>query len=197
MTELAQPFLAPWASFFTMTATAAATLIGLMFVVVTLVSGIERTGDSEVGLSTFSTPTVIHFGAALLVSAILIAPWPRLAGAFVLVTLVGLAGVAHMSRVTGKARRLTAYAPDMEDWLWYTILPFVAYASVLAGALSMPLAPGASIWILGGTTTLLIFMGIRNAWDVVTYLTMERIKRPEQAPPPASSSQPPAVVRED
>jgi hypothetical protein len=175
MTDLAQPFLGPWAAFFTMTATAAATLIGLMFVVVTLVSGIERTGDSEVGLSTFSTPTVIHFGAALLVSAILIAPWPRLAGTFALVTLVGLAGVAHMSRVTGKARRLTAYAPDMEDWVWYTIFPFVAYAAVLVGGVAIPFAPPAAIWILGGTTMLLIFIGIRNAWDVVTYLTMERI----------------------
>ena len=175
MTELAQPFLQPWAAFFTMTATAAATLIGLMFVVVTLVSGIERTGDSEVGISTFSTPTVIHFGAALLVSAILIAPWPLLGGTFALVTLVGLAGVAHMSRVAGRARSQTVYAPDTEDWVWYTILPFVAYAAVLVGGIAIPFAPHAALWILGGTTTLLIFIGIRNAWDVVTYLAIERV----------------------
>ncbi|HEY7993391.1 MAG TPA: hypothetical protein VID24_04240 [Candidatus Eremiobacteraceae bacterium] len=184
MTELAQPFLEPWGPFFTMTATAAATLIGLMFVVVTLVTGIERTGDSEVGISTFSTPTVIHFGAALLVSAILIAPWPYLAGTFALVTLVGLAGVAHMSRVAGKARRLTVYDPDMEDWVWYTIFPFVAYAAVLVGGITVPFAPRAALWILGATTTLLIFIGIRNAWDVVTYLAMERVgsqtKRPDE-----------------
>src|SRR5690242_12931045 len=108
MTELAQPYLAPWAGFFTMMATAAATLVGLMFVVVTLLTRIEHPGDAEDGTATFSTPTVIHFGATLLVSGILIAPWPRLAGTFALVTLVGLGGVGHMIRAATSAKRLTA-----------------------------------------------------------------------------------------
>jgi len=46
---------------------------------------------------------------------------------------------------------------------------------VLVGGVTIPFAPPAAVWILGGTTTLLIFIGIRNAWDVVTYLTMERM----------------------
>lgn len=180
MSDLAQPFLGPWAPFFTMTATAAATLVGLMFVVVTLVTRSDRTSDSHLGISTFSTPTVIHFGAVLIISAILVAPWPRLGGTFVIVTLVGLAGVAHMLRVASKARRLTFYDPDTEDWVWYTILPFVAYGAVLVGGIVMPLAPRAALWILGGTTTLLIFTGIRNAWDVVTFIAMGKIGEPAQ-----------------
>lgn len=197
MTELAQPFLEPWAAFFTMMATAAATLVGLMFVVVTLVSRSQNTGDPEVGLATFSTPTVVHFGAALLVSSILIAPWPRLAGTFVLVTLVGAAGVAHMLSVARKARRLTTYDPDIEDWVWYTILPFIAYAAVLVGGITVPFAPRAALWILGGATALLVFMGIRNAWDVVTFITMDRLSATEPAPPPVSPPQAPTVVRKD
>lgn len=186
MTELAQPFLAPWSGFFTMMATAAATLVGLMFVVVTLITRNERTTDSNLGLSTFSTPTVIHFGSSLLVSLILIAPWPRLAGAFVCITLVGVAGVAHMMSVAGQARRMTVYQPDTEDWLWYTIVPFIAYAAVLIGGITMPLAPSAALWILGATVTWLTFTGIRNAWDVVTYLAMGNLEEPKepQSPPP-------------
>jgi len=175
MTELAQPFLAPWAGFFTMMATAAATLIGLMFVVVTLVTRIEQPGDADDGLATFSTPTVIHFGAALLVSSILIAPWPRLGGVFALITLVGLAGFTHMIRVAYKARRLTVYDPDAEDWAWYTVFPFIAYSAVLAGGITIPLGPRLAFWVLAATVMLLIFIGIRNAWDVVTFLAMRNV----------------------
>lgn len=170
MTELAQPFLAPWAGFFTVMATAAATLVGLMFVVLTLVTRNEQRGDADDGIATFSTPTVIHFGATLLVSGILIAPWPRLAGTFALVTLVGLAGVGHMIRVATRAGRLTVYDPDPEDWAWYTILPFVAYIAVLLGGVLLAFAPRAALWILGAAIMLLIFIGIRNSWDVVTFL---------------------------
>jgi len=179
VSELAAPYLGPWSGFFTMMATAAATLVGLMFVVVTLVTRMERTSDSNLGISTFSTPTVIHFGSSLLISSILIAPWPRLAGTFVCITLLGVAGVAHMLSVAGKARRMTIYEPDSEDWVWYTIFPFIAYVAVLVGGITMPLAPNASLWILGATVTWLTFMGIRNAWDVVTYLAMGNLAEPK------------------
>jgi hypothetical protein len=180
MTELAQPYLAPWGAFFSMMATAAATLIGLMFVVITLVTRLERTPESNLGFSTFSTPTVVHFATALLISSILIAPWPRLAGAFVCITLLGVAGVAHMLRVAGKARRMTVYEPDAEDWVWYTIFPSIAYAAVLIGGITMPLAPSAAMWILGATVAWLTFMAIRNAWDIVTYLAMNNLAEPEK-----------------
>lgn len=177
MFDLAQPFLAPWTTFFTMTATAGATLVGLMFVVVTLVTGEQRRTDAGAGLATFSTPTVIHFGAVLLVSAIVVAPWPGLAGASILVTIVGLAGFVRMVRVTHHARQLTEYDPDPEDWAWYTVLPFIAYSAVLAGGMIMLLGPRLALWTLAAGVMLLIFIGIRNAWDVVTYLAITRTQK--------------------
>lgn len=44
-----------------------------MFVVITLLTGKERPEGTEDGIATFNTPTVMHFAAALLVSAVLIA----------------------------------------------------------------------------------------------------------------------------
>ena len=191
MTELAQPYLAPWAGFYTMMATAAATLVGLMFVVVTLVTRGEQRTDADDGIAAFSTPTVIHFGAALLVSSILIAPWPRLAGTFVCITLIGLAGVAHMLSVARRARRLTGYDPDPEDWLWYTIFPFITYVALLIGGVTLPFAPRAALWILGAMVAWLIFMGIRNAWDVVTFLAVRAVSAPQP-----SQTQPPREAHE-
>ena len=74
MTELAE-----WDSFYLIVGSAAGALIGLQFVVMTLIAGQPRTRPvAEVGAA-FATPTVIHFGAALLISAGIRAPWPDVA----------------------------------------------------------------------------------------------------------------------
>jgi hypothetical protein len=161
--------LAAWSNFYVMTGTAAAGLTGLMFVVITLVTGTER-ARSQDGISTFSTPTVLHFGAALFVSAILVAPLHSLAIAATLVGFAGLYGVVYILRVTYRAKRLQLYRPDIEDWTWYNVLPFLAYGAILAGAIVLHAVPGKALLAIAGGVLLLIFIGIRNAWDVVTFL---------------------------
>ncbi len=67
--------LRDWQNFYMMIGTAAATLTGLMFVATSLAAGIERDPSSlDAGISAFNTPTVVHFGAVLLIAAILSAP---------------------------------------------------------------------------------------------------------------------------
>lgn len=152
----------------------AAALTGLMFVVITLMARRERPQDTHAGIATFSTPTVMHFAAALLVSAVLTAPWRSLIQAGVAVAPIGLSGVAYIVRVARRTRQLTFYSADLEDWAWYTILPFVAYAAISAGAIALKAFPVPALFVLSGGVTLLIFIGIRNAWDIVTYITIQR-----------------------
>jgi hypothetical protein len=142
-----------------------------MFVVITLVAG-DRSRSTHEGISTFSTPTVLHFCAALLVSAILSAPWRSLVHAAVLLGLTGLFGVVYVCRVMMRTRRLTVYRPGIEDWVWYAIVPLVAYAAIVVAALLLPWAPTETLFVLGGANVLLIFIGIHNAWDVVTFLAV-------------------------
>lgn len=172
--------LAPWANFYIMTGSAAAALIGLMFVVITLVTGEERVRNNPDGISTFSTPTVLHFSAALLVSAIMSAPWQTLFGPDLLGGILGLCGVLYLVRVTHLARRLATYKPDAEDWTWYTILPFLAYGGLAVAALLVHFGHGGALFGFGGAVTMLIFIGIHNAWDVVTFLA---IGAPDTLPP--------------
>src|ERR1700736_2928532 len=97
MTESASSVLAPWSNFYIMTGSAAGGLTGLMFVVITLLTGAEHLPTiRRDGLSTFSTPTVVHFGAALLVSAILSAPWHSLVPPAALLGIAGLYGVVYV-----------------------------------------------------------------------------------------------------
>ncbi len=174
MAEPASSFLTAWSSFYIMTGSSAAALTGLMFVVITLVSGEERAEGTRDGIATFSTPTVMHFAAAFLVSAVLIMPWRSLVHVGVLAALIGLCGVAYILRVMYRTRRLSIYTADLEDWIWFTILPFVAYGAISAGAIALAVVPGQALFTLAGCVLLLIFIGIRNAWDVVTYLAIRR-----------------------
>ncbi|MGH7757319.1 MAG: hypothetical protein ACREM8_13690, partial [Vulcanimicrobiaceae bacterium] len=83
-----------------------------------------------------------------------------------------LSGVVYVLRVIRRTKRLSAYTPDLEDWIWYTILPFVAYGAIFAGAIVLPTLPVKALFVLAGGVVLLIFIGIRNAWDIVTYLAV-------------------------
>jgi hypothetical protein len=174
MAETVSPFLTAWSSFYVMTGSSAAALTGLMFVVITLVTRTDRAEDTHAGISTFSTPTVMHFAAVLLVSAVLIAPWRSLLHAGVVVALIGLLGLAYILRVMHRTRRLTIYTADFEDWMWYTILPFVTYGAISAGGIALAAAPVQALFILAGGVVLLLFIGIRNAWDIVTYVAIVR-----------------------
>lgn len=174
MAETASSVLAPWSNFYVMIGSASAALTGLMFVVITLMAGFERQEGSRDAVSTFSTPTVVHFSTTLFVSATLCAPWHGLVPPAVLLGLAGLGGLVYVLTVMFRTKRLTIYEADFEDWACYTILPLVGYGAVLGGGSLLSFVPDRALFALAGGVALLIFIGIRNAWDGVTYLVLER-----------------------
>jgi hypothetical protein len=141
-----------------------------MFVVISLVRAQEAQSSRD-GISTFSTPTVMHFAASLFVSAILVAPWRSLLYPGVFVAIVGLYGVVYILRIALRTKRLRTYRADLEDWTWYTFLPFVAYGAIFGGGLELSAhAAPKGLFAVAGGALLLVFIGIHNAWDVVTFL---------------------------
>src|SRR5438067_2105647 len=134
--------LATWQNFYILVGAAAATLTGLMFVVITLIVQLRvQVSSPRSGISVFNTPNVFHFGAALLVAAILSAPWQALWPAGLLLGLCGLAGVTYVVIVLRRVRRQTDYQPVMEDWLFHTVLPLVSYTALLVAAILLPIHP--------------------------------------------------------
>jgi hypothetical protein len=175
MSEAVLSPLAAWQNFYVIIGTAAAALTGLLFVVITLVSGaLERVPSPWSGIRVFSTPNVRHFGTALFVAALLSAPWPALWPAGLLVGLAGLWGVIYVFIVLWEARhRLASYQLVLSDWLWYTLLPLLAYTALLVGGILLSLSPALALFVIAAATLLLVIMGIRNAWDLVTYMLIE------------------------
>jgi len=64
---------AKWDSFYVIVGSASGALIGLQFVVMTLLAERPPVRAAEAGAA-FSTPTVVHFSVVLLLSALLRAP---------------------------------------------------------------------------------------------------------------------------
>ena len=57
-----------------------------------------------------------------------------------------------------------------EDWLWHVILPFLSYTLMLIGAIVLLSNTTVALFMLGTMALLLLFSGIHNAWDTVTFL---------------------------
>ncbi|HEX9132709.1 MAG TPA: hypothetical protein VF844_10480, partial [Ktedonobacteraceae bacterium] len=149
MSEAVLAPLAAWQNFYVIIGTAAATLTGLLFVVITLVSGALRQVSSPwSGIRVFSTPNVMHFGAALLIAALLSAPWPALWPAGLLVGLAGLGGVIYVFIVLWEVRHRLSYNLVLSDWLWYTLSPLLAYRAVLVGGILLPISAALALFVI-------------------------------------------------
>ncbi len=173
------PFSA-WENFYVIVGSSAAALTGLQFVVIVLGAEARSTLSPTVGA--FGTPTVVHFCAVLLIAAILSVPWRAVSSAGLALSASGLAGIVYMLIVIKRAREQQGYAPVLEDWLWHCTLPLLAYVALLVAALLLQRDPAHCLLIIGTTALLLLFIGIHNAWDAVTYIATQQPRHPEGPP---------------
>lgn len=160
--------LAEWDSFYVIVGSAAGGLIGLQFVVMTLIAERPPPRAGEAGAA-FATPAVVHFGTVLLLAAVLRAPWPAIAPVAVVLGLIGASGTAYSAIVIRRVRSQNVYRPEFEDWLFHAALPVAAYATLAVSALAGPAHPREALFGVGAAALLLLFIGIHNTWDAVAY----------------------------
>jgi len=164
-----------WESFYVIVGSSAGALTGLQFVVIVL--GAQMNMLSEPTSRAFASPTIVHFGAVLLISAILSAPWQALSSVALVIGAVGAAGVVYALMVVRRTRRQKAYSPVFSDWVWHAVLPFLAYAILLAASFLLQRNPAGSLFAFGGTALLLLLIGIHNSWDAVVYIALDSQSR--------------------
>lgn len=161
--------LAGWENFYVIVGSSAGALIGLQFVVITLIADRAIGAGQAQASAAFATPTIVHFGAVLLLAATVTAPWDQLSTAAWLWSLLGLAGVVYEIVVTRRMQTQTAYRPQFEDWLFHSILPCMAYGTLAGSAYTVRTRAHATMFAVAAAALLLLFIGIHNAWDAVTY----------------------------
>jgi hypothetical protein len=168
MTPTVDPQLALWGNFYAIVGAAAAALIGIQFVVIALIAARTKVARPD-AIGAFGTPTVVHLGGALVVSALMAAPWPALAPASIAVGVCGVGGLGYAMVTIRRARRQTDYTPVLEDWVFHGALPSLAYSGLVGASLLLERASYPALVAIGASALVLLLVGIHNAWDTVTH----------------------------
>jgi len=160
--------LSEWQNFYVIVGSSAGALIGLQFVVLTLIASRPvGAGTAQAGHA-FATPTIVHFGAVLLLAGMVSAPWQAITPVAVLWGLLGFSGMVYAAVVVRRMRRQAAYKPVFEDWLFHVLLPLAAYVTLAVTAFAAHWYLREALFGIGAVALLLLFVGIHNAWDGVT-----------------------------
>jgi hypothetical protein len=155
-----------WRDFYVMIGTASGAIVGASFIVASLASGVK---ERNLGMRGFISPTAVHLASVLVGSAILSVPKiPPLAVALLLGT-GGLAGVIYGIIVV---TRIWSLKLGIEDWCFYALVPVLAYAAMLGASIMIVLKLDDPLYVLAAALVLLLIVGIRNAWDMATFLIM-------------------------
>jgi hypothetical protein len=168
MPESAAEAFRAWHDFYVLIGTAAATLIGAMFVVVSIGSRF-MTEERRPHVNAFMTSSVVHLSAVVLTSALVMVPaldWRGVALAF---GIGGVAGILYSGIVGWRVLRGRV---DWTDPIWYGLVPLAAYCAFLAAGLSVLLHAVPSIAALAIGPGLLLIAGIRNSWDMIVYFAL-------------------------
>ena len=152
----------------------------MQFVVITLIAETKIARADVQASEAFATPSVVHFGAVLLLSAIVSAPWRGIVPVAVLWGLMGICGIVYAAIIVRRLRTQTAYQPVFEDWLFHVLLPIAAYGTLAGSAFAAHSHARPALFLVAAAALLLLFIGIHNAWDAVTYHVFVRKRRPHK-----------------
>jgi len=157
--------LEKWHDLFVVLGAAAGTLIGSMFVVVSIASGMIR--GSELTSRIFVTPTIIHLAFVLLSCAFTLVPTlDRLTfGAG-----TGVAGIVFLAYAGRNMFHIVQRRTiEWSDHLWYGICPLIAYVVMIVGAILVLKGKPGGVETVACALGLLVAGGIRNAWDLILF----------------------------
>ena len=163
-----------WESFYILIGTGAASLIGLLFVVVTLTQGRERSQTMR-GISIYMTPTVIDFAVVMIASALVTSPLP---GAWVITVLGGGAliglGNAAWACIAIRANARGEDPPHWTDFWMYGASPLAVFLGLALVDAGLALKGVWAVDLLAILLLVLLLLGIRNAWDLITWMAPGR-----------------------
>jgi len=147
-----------WENYFVLTGTGAVTLIGLLFVVITL--GAERRQrDGGRLLRSYLTPTLFHFGVVFLIA--LVALSPEGDSLILPLGLIGIVGLIYSLIIMLKLAR------GHETWdalLFHGGIPILCYLGIIAAACLSLSSTNQAYLVFRAVSALLLLAGMRNAW---------------------------------
>ncbi len=173
-----------WQNFYLLVGTASATLIGLLFVAISLGSSIP-VPQAIAYIRTFVTPIFLVYAQVVFVSCLALMPIDNVWLLSCLLIVLGVLDLFFTGKIMWRIRVVHRGDADIEHgyWLWYLLLPGLVSLLFIASALGLffdePLTvPGIAVVVL-----LSLALGLRNTWNLLLWLVMRRGVRQGEATP--------------
>ena len=164
--------LSEWQNFYVIVGSSAGALTGLQFVVMALIADMPAMEQESNAVAVFSTPSIVNFGAVLLLSAVLVMPWHSITPISMVWGVAGAVGILYTAITGWRFSRQRAYTPVFEDYFFRVIMPVIGYAVLGAAAFVAKNHERAALFQVAAVALVLLFIGIHDAWDNATYLVL-------------------------
>jgi hypothetical protein len=177
-----------WQSFYILVGSAAATLVGLIFVAMSVGSSLITAKDLP-ALRVAVSPTIVQFLSVLATSAVVLVP---ILSATLLGILLVVVGLISCGLTVAGVPVLRRAHPNVHAWVWYFVVPGLGYILFIGSGIGLLLHVGQAATGLGLATLLLLVGGVRNAWDLVIFRLLHQGALPRRegsdAPDPGGSA---------
>jgi hypothetical protein len=166
--------LEKWHEFYLLIGTAGVTLTGLLFVVVSLGPRVVA-NHRATGVRAFISPNAVYFATTFVVSAVLMVPdlSATVIGAFLCLGSVASLGYLAYTKAHQQWRHNKL---PLLDWIWFVGLPITSYVLLLLSGTGFLVQAAVSMHGVAAALILLLVIGIRNAWDLVIWISQQEHK---------------------
>lgn len=167
--------LRDWQNFYMLTGAAAATLIGLLFVAISISVGANLTiQQARNSLRTFVSPILIYYVQVFIISCLAIMPLQSITILAGVVVILGGQNIFLVLKVCWRILVLHRDEMDFGHWMWHVLLPLIASILYICVALGFfdnvqLAAPGLAVADL-----LCLAIGLRNTWVLTLWIILHQ-----------------------
>jgi len=153
-----------WSNFFTITGTAGATLVGLLFVAVTLGTGLPTSRKLDIAHVSL-TPALYSFAGVLLQSMVVLIPWKSTLPHGVIFVVMGIGGLVYRTNAVRVRSSLHLRAIHSTiDRIFHNVTPIVASVILTCGGAGLIAREAFAPFAIASATTLFLVSGIYRTW---------------------------------
>ena len=160
-----------WHDFFLLTGGGAATMLGLVFVAVSLAAGLPSLPKSDES-DMFVSPILSQFGYAFGTAATCLAPWNAQSHFGAFITCLGASAFVRtgwLLRAMLRRHRNGDVVPA-RYWLWMGGMPFLTSLLMIFSGACLWRTAYRPIGVIGFAVLLLDLTGVRNTWQLVVWM---------------------------
>ena len=166
-----------WQNFYMLTGAAAATLIGLLFVAISISVGtnlsIERARNS---LRTFVNPILVYYVQAFAISCLMVMPLQNITIPGFVIAVPGIINVFLALKICWRILVLHRDEMDLAHWIWHFLLPLLVGLLLIAIAIGFFYDVQIAVLGLAIADLLCLTIGLRNTWVLTLWLILHQAR---------------------